>query len=1333
MLLSILQNFPRPTSEIYKMSLAKVRKTVFNPLLQTEEDVSDYLRSLPNPNGTAHPFLESLLLLEDDNIQKINISDKNEDFFFSATDLNTLSETITARIEMFGALEKFKDYQIISLVNPYLEVPFAAGQLSIVVLSVRMPTYYDFCLGKSDGNMVLYCNTTNNALPGIKHSGDINEGTTLLHHIVFEEAMNEDPFALFVSGYSSTALHRFKEQNPAVTICDHDAKIMYVVPVPLDQATIGDATICVPVVGRRRGDKVCYSVLPTAVTSNQVASGSNLRGDTLTRAIAREPPAPAAPQTGAQDSGATQKHEKKKSRIDDATIEDLTIVEVDTEKPLFVTEEGCKFPECAKGKGGNYITYFQGITVHSEEPADVDTSDKKVVLPCVLGNSLEGSMILAVGKPFKGAKVTYPQYKRLFDKAPLVVFTVSDRMTDQARVLNPDIRCNGLFIVQTTTPVPSQSTVSVEDILNDIKVNAITSLAGPQSIVVIQLGDRYYFYRGIRWTGIFEEIPKFAEDITEAIEEIILASATRALLDMPANSPKQPWTNIVSIEGDSKVYFRGAVCPTDDLYANFTSLKVEELEQFKPDILDTLAQAQVVLSPKELPEFTSKLQNSLKKMMDQLIAPAKKEYVDNLLASKGKDRDPKLMEKYRRTEKQAKVAVQWLIDALGALVSSRISSTRKYDLKQMIRKQKILDNVAASKDMTYESLASLLEEHCADIGMVIANVEENEFKTLLGKVKESTLLPHLQQITNRESNVCSLDDRVQYLNGLDSGIILPMSQDGHVGPLARNKGELALSFPYGISKNESGSAFAFACFDQFINIKHPYSQFWVELCNLHHVSMFRILQRATVTSAVQSRELQIPPGSKDLGFLLAYALTDAMKSLAATRSGIPKEAKFGEEVDTTTKMMRGLFGYLMTMLAAGVQPMSMAWQMLSKSKTLEAPPKEEFWLYARIVELFPYTAWPQAQFKKNVRLLVARLLRKQVTDPVTKLLRESMNEMKQDEIRDRVQKRNVVLKWSEVVLEILSKLLLGDFKGKNEVVMGIADRIVALVPREEYAKKKKGKRGLNRVMRAFKKLKETGDITKVDFETRKAAAQLYAKRAASLKELKGKLWEAVESNPTEAKEVYTQLEEKRGEIAKRFGVEEVTIQNRKNIATIMNKVSAAEELEKKTILSLLKSDAEIYRDPWMVGKPQELEPSKMYLAHYIMTGEVVDIDETKSQEVISEKPNSLDQRLSSLPGGEKAGKLATVVAQLKSIEEFLKISKLPGEDFMVMFRFSNGNTEEEVETLKVALVEYLEGWADVVAAEGRVMDMLRGSKGHGEDKEIAEVDAKAGVTTSAEA
>ncbi|EPS38575.1 hypothetical protein H072_7657 [Dactylellina haptotyla CBS 200.50] len=1300
------------------MSLASVRKTVFNPLLQTKEDVAAYLKSLPNPNGTAHPFNKTLLLLENDKIEEIDISDKSEDYFFSATDLNTLSETITQRIELFsGNLEKFKAYQIISLVNPYLEVPFVAGESTIVVLSVRDPTFYDFCLGNANGNMVLFSNTTDASLPGFRHSGDISQGNNLLHHAIFDDDMNEEPFTLFVSGYSNNALHRYKPQSPAVTICDHEAKIMYVVPVPLDQATIGEATLCAPVVGRRRGNKLCFSVLPSAVTSQQVAGGSRLAGDTLARAIAREPPPPAPTQVGLT-SAPDAKPAKKKTKSDEAK-ETLTIVEVDTAKPLFVTEEGCKFPEIAKGKDGNHITFFQGITVHSEQPEDVEAEDK-VVLPCALGNALEGSMILALGKPFTGAKVSQEQYTRLFDKAPLVVFTVSDRMSDQARVLNPDLRCNALYILQTTTPIPDQSTASVEDMLNEVKINAITALSGPQSIVVIQLGDRYYFYRGIRWPGLFEEIPKFAEDITEAIEAIFESQ----------EAPKHPWNNIVSVGGDPTVYFKNAISTPDELYTNFTSLGLDELENFKPEILDTLSQLQVAMSPKDLPVFTSKLQNSLKRIIDDLVAPLKKEYVDALLASKGKTRDPKLMEKYRRAEKQAKVAVQWLIDALGGLVSTRISSTRQYDLKQMIRKQKIMDNVAASKDMTYDSLALLLEEHCTEIGMVIANIESTQFRTLLEKVSDSNLLRHIQQLPRETGRICALDNRVQYLSGLDSGIILPLSQDGHTGPLAMQKGQLALSFPYGVSDDTTGSAFAFACFDQFINIKHPYSQFWVELCNLHHVSMFRILQRNTITSAIQSREFSITPANKDLGFMLAYCLTDAMKSLAATRAGIPQEAKFGEDVDTTTKMMRGLFGYLMTSLAAGVQPMSMAWQMLSKSTTIEAPPQDEFWLYGRIIELFPYTAWPQAQFKKNVRLLVARLIRRQIADPVTKPLRDSMAQMKQDEFRDYIKKRNVHLKWVEVTVEVLSKLLLGGYAGEEnrDKVKGIAQRLVDLVPPEELTVSK-GKRGLIRVMKAFKKLKETGEIEAVDLDTRQAAGHTYAKRSAAMKELKEKLVEAAsEKKVAETKKAYDDIQAKMREIASRFKVESVKVQNHKNIDEVVSKLEKGEELELKRILALLKSDAEIYREPWRVGKFEEPEPSKMHLVHFILTEEMIGPDEAKSKEVIIEEPKTLDQRLSALPGGDKAGKLAIVMEKVKETAELIKIANLPEDDFMAMFKFCNGNTEEEVETLKKSIVVYLEGWSDVVAAEGRVMDLLRGPKGKAEDKEIAEVDAKAAAS-----
>ncbi|EWC46029.1 hypothetical protein DRE_04822 [Drechslerella stenobrocha 248] len=1324
-------------------NLSSVRKTVFNPLLRTPADISAYLRSLPSSDGTAHPLNGSLLLLEDDVVRELDISGVDESYFLSATDLNTLSETITARIEAFSArLEKFKGFQIISLVSPYLEVPLVSGENVFIALSVRDPTFYDFCVGTANGDLILYSHTANTNLPGLRHSGDVNEGGLLLQYVVGDDGMTEEPFALFVSGYSYNALHRYKPQQPAVTIADHHANILYVIPIPLDEATIGNATLCVPVVGRRRGDKLCFSVLPAAVTSDQVATSRRLPGDTIARAIAREPPPPPPPQP--TDSSRLDKPDEKKAKTgeDAAAQEVLTTVQVDTAKPLFVTEEGCTLPSFAAGHDGNHITFFQGITVHPSPPEYIRNDDKKVLLPCALGNPLEGPTILALGKPFNGAAdVTLEQYTRIFDKASVVVFTVSDRMTDQARVLNPDVRCNALFIVQPRNAALGSQTnnLTVEDMLNDLKINAITSLAGPQSIVTIQLGDRYYFYRGICWPNLLlaEGIPKFGDDITEAVEAVLESQ------DALNKHHNHPWKNIVSIGGEPKVYFRDIASSPEELYATFSSLPLEDLSSFKTEIMDVLTQLQAVLSPKELPEFTSKLQIVLREKMDNVTAPYRKAYMDVVVASKGRERDPKLMEKYRRMEKTTKAAAQWFVDALGALVSSRISSTRQYDLKQLIRRQKIQDNVAASKEMTYDGLAELLEEHCTEIGVVIANIDNERFRTLLGKTKDKVVLQYLQELQSaddkqeneKDNKICKLDDRIQYLNSLDCGVILPVSQADHSGPLAAPTGQLSLSVPYGVLTDTSGSAFVFPCFDQFINIKHPYSQHWVELCNVHHVSMLRILQRNTISAAVQSREHMIPPASTDLGFALAYALMDAMSSLAAARSGVPAEAKKGDELDTTTNMMRGLFGYLMTLLASGVRPLSMAWQMLSRTAAVEVPPPNEMWLYVRIARLFPYTAWPRAQLAKNMRVLVARILRKQVTDPATNGLRLGVNQMKLDVQNKQIETRNTVLKWGEVAVEVLSRLILGGYaQGDAGQVKAIAKRMVDLVPGEELAgKSRKGNRGIVRIMRAFNKLAETGDVAKIDHETRLTAANTHAKRSAALKELKSKLVDAVVAKdaPT-AKQIVEEIQQNRREIAARYGVETVKLQNQKNIDTALDKLDS---LEPKEVLRLLKSDAEIYRNPWAVGKPSEPKPSLLHLADYVLSGDVAMEQGENSGAVqpITDALKTLDARLSAMPGGDKAGKLARMVENITDMERLLKVTSLQEGGFLELFRYGNGRTEvEEVKVLIRMVIIYLEGWQDSVAAEAKVVQYLSGGeKGEDEDdtaETAAQADAKTGVT-----
>jgi hypothetical protein len=52
-------------------------------------------------------------------------------------------------------------------------------------------------------------------------------------------------------------------------------QILYIIPVPLDKATIGDATICCPLVIKRDGDSLICSILPTATTDQNMFCQSN--------------------------------------------------------------------------------------------------------------------------------------------------------------------------------------------------------------------------------------------------------------------------------------------------------------------------------------------------------------------------------------------------------------------------------------------------------------------------------------------------------------------------------------------------------------------------------------------------------------------------------------------------------------------------------------------------------------------------------------------------------------------------------------------------------------------------------------------------------------------------------------------------------------------------------------------------------------------------------------------------------------------------------------------------------------------------------------------------
>jgi hypothetical protein len=265
----------------------RITKVFFDPLATSKSQIRAILQELPA--GSAHPFSPEKLLLcrTATGIDELDISAYPESHFFNAVDLGEIGQILQTRMTKFSSLQVFNDeYTVQQAPTSTFKVPIG-DRIAILAVSVRYPTYYDLCVASADNETSCY--NAQETFRGMSHSGDINESGDLLHHIRISETLHHGKeFAVFVSGYDCTKLTMFQARNPVVMVANHTEKSLYIVPVPLDAATIGDATICSPLVVKREGDSLICSILPTPTTDvGKMCSGRTLESSSFREAIQR--------------------------------------------------------------------------------------------------------------------------------------------------------------------------------------------------------------------------------------------------------------------------------------------------------------------------------------------------------------------------------------------------------------------------------------------------------------------------------------------------------------------------------------------------------------------------------------------------------------------------------------------------------------------------------------------------------------------------------------------------------------------------------------------------------------------------------------------------------------------------------------------------------------------------------------------------------------------------------------------------------------------------------------------------------------------------------------
>lgn len=815
-------------------------------------------------------------------------------------------------------------------------------------------------------------------------------------------------------------------------------------------------------------------------------------------------------------------------------------------------------------------------------------------------------MLLAVGEPAKGVPFSnMEELHEYYRQSKSVIVLADEKMTDNARNVATTWRLNGLFILQTNKFDTPDDGVDVVRILDQLNVNAITALAGPQSLVLAQLGAKYFFYRGIANPRLFNASGlEYGQEVTNLISIHGLTSLAEQvhhpswprLVDLARDNPVHlPKTSMTMSLGDIRRIFQQRASMDDEIMA------------FKDDIAAVIPQLQVLLSPDKLQEICEELIGIVSAEVNDYINPLRREYSTFVV----RDFDPAdnesnmkknmLLSSLRKLTKATQDNLQWLTNTLGNIVSIQTTSSRTHDLKRLARQTTIRSNALSTSGMDFGNLSCVLEEHASKLGVLLVNIRTDPY---MRYISESLYLT--ENCSASGFDTCFLDPRILYLEGLDAGIVLEASQAEHSGPLAReqNQGRVSLALPY-LNKNlgNNGSMLAWVCWDEFVLLQTPYIVRWTDKCNDGHIAALRIIMKNTISEAVSSRSVTGLEGSStSTAQLMGALLMIAMYKLVETRITVPvassdtdawtKEVASPQRadsvttqgsIDTSILLMRGLFGNLLTIAGSGTPSMSYVWQLFRGIPgTFDIPTSTVAWSwYENTTRLLPYTGWSLELYKANIVGLLDKLILRMMTKNEV-FENVSLGGLKRiAPLQKYCKDRNINLHHSRTITTILEKMLAEQNDSQCQVS---AQRLLQIIP--EYVEDQT--QSYSRFYYYIQHLAQGGAQRSHD---NVVAALVFTNRSAVFSAGKKRLAGLLsEKHLDEQKIIETcqHLLDTKTAIEKAWGLEAgvITMPSTKRVQTIIDAslTKAGPFQISPDVIRKARSDPEIAREPWQTFK-----------------------------------------------------------------------------------------------------------------------------------------------------
>lgn len=903
-------------------------KSIFNPFLISINDVKNFLKP-----GQSHPIgnNEILQINQDGTLSIKKIGNPKE--YISMADFAAIEQSISDNLRRFArnicgnSVDDINQYSLTACSgNLTIRV---TNKCAIGFISVNKRTYFDAVV--HDDNKCLTYNNQN--LKGLYHSGDIKDQSYLFHSISVTDAVEDgQKFALGACGYNKTPLHQFIGGNPVIMCFDHESKIIYIIPCPIDQASIGNSTLSffakITVNKNLREISLSIDLIPPQTVNNVNTGDCN---PDVIRAV-------------------------------------RTALEFVTETPVIVSSD---------------------VTIELQEPSVSDTLKSKFLqfsdsdwLP------LEGFTNIPTYRGFGNKESDTSDYPKLpfqygiceghksVELGEPSNISISPEIISEAYVVH-NITLNGWnhFSANTNTCVGHgifviHLTKSELENINDLTIYPL-SMMGSRALVVLECQGKFYYYRGQNMC--FEE-QQFGSEIPDFLEK--LANWSRTPLQFPTISLKDDtsvYGNIGNIDGNlRKMELQDFLSlDMDDVY---TYIATRDQELLIKDILYIMIQFQICCQPDKLNLVSAKIIQILNVEMNKTRSELKQlmnECIDNDF-----EKFKALTLEYKNCEEVFNTKYQAILVKLNTMVSQKGVITKKQSLQRIERKATIKSNVDAVENM---SASEIFKESFDENGCIILNLN-------IGFIR---LLQKIQDFTKVKSDTGYIDTNefVSKIISMNDGSFACFTPSQRCLQLDADTlqtiAEVTISRKHELFGSEKCIAIPGLASESRTCLPIPISKEFMSkippdfksLANHPKFAHFRIALRQTISKANSTRDLEIDESSTLLGAVIAIVFLEALEIF--TKDIVTKP----EEGSNVQLIIRGLLGFILTTMASGVNGQVKGWDLFD-NKTSFPITMESWKIYQRIMIQARLADWitPKVlrNFNKITSVFVAELNPKEI-------------------------------------------------------------------------------------------------------------------------------------------------------------------------------------------------------------------------------------------------------------------------------------------------------------------------------------------------------------------